>query len=81
MSVLVKETTNVKVDSKYHNQIISQGGSNIPDPDAGATLIRNWGNKAGVKKAKGELAGKFKIVGAKEEMKKLRMIRDPNAPK
>ena len=74
MSVLVKATTDVKV-----GRAVKGGPTNNNIPDAGAT--GNWGNKAGGMKAKGELAGKFNIVGAKEEMKKPRRIRDPNAPK
>merc|ERR1711970_89924 len=59
----------VKVDAKYHKHIIGKGGStinkikseadvtiNIPDTDSGATVIRIEGNKAGVEKAKAELA-------------------------
>merc|ERR550517_743243 len=68
---LVKETAfaEVKVDAKYHKHIIGKGGStinkikseadvtiNIPDTDSGATVIRIEGNKAGVEKAKAELA-------------------------
>ena len=68
---LVKETAfaDVKVDAKYHKHIIGKGGStinkikseadvtiNIPDTDSGATVIRIEGNKAGVEKAKAELA-------------------------
>merc|ERR1712025_800408 len=60
----------VKVDAKYHKHIIGKGGStinkikseadvtiNIPDTDSGVTVIRIEGNKAGVLKAKTELAG------------------------
>jgi polyribonucleotide nucleotidyltransferase len=59
----------VKVDAKYHKHIIGKGGStinkiksesdvtiNIPDTDSGATVIRIEGNKAGVERAKAELA-------------------------
>merc|ERR1719507_629230 len=68
---LVKDTAfaDVKVDAKYHKHIIGKGGStinkikseadvtiNIPDTDSGATVIRIEGNKAGVEKAKAELA-------------------------
>ena len=71
VSKLVKETAfaDVKVDAKYHKHIIGKGGStinkikseadvtiNIPDTDSGATVIRIEGNKAGVEKAKAELA-------------------------
>lgn len=71
VSVLVKDTAyaDVKVDAKYHKHIIGKGGStinkiksetdvtiNIPDTDSGATVIRIEGNKAGVEKAKAELA-------------------------
>merc|ERR1712223_687606 len=68
---LIKTTSFVefKVDAKYHKHIIGKGGStinkikseadvtiNIPDTDSGATVIRIEGNKAGVEKAKTELA-------------------------
>jgi len=68
---LTKDTSfaDVKVDAKYHKHIIGKGGStinkikaeadvtiNIPDTDSGATVIRIEGNKAGVEKAKAELA-------------------------
>ena len=71
VSKLVKDTAfaDVKVDAKYHKHIIGKGGStinkikseadvtiNIPDTDSGATVIRIEGNKAGVEKAKAELA-------------------------
>jgi len=71
VSTLVKNTAyaDVKVDAKYHKHIIGKGGStinkikseadvtiNIPDTDSGATVIRIEGNKAGVEKAKTELA-------------------------
>merc|ERR1712223_1149529 len=69
--VLIKTMAfaDVKVDAKYHKHIIGKGGStinkikseadvtiNIPDTDSGATVIRIEGNKAGVEKAKAELA-------------------------
>jgi polyribonucleotide nucleotidyltransferase len=71
VATLVKNTAfaDVKVDAKYHKHIIGKGGStinkikaeadvtiNIPDTDSGATIIRIEGNKAGVEKAKTELA-------------------------
>merc|ERR1712012_612609 len=71
VSKLVKDTAfaDVKVDAKYHKHIIGKGGStinkikseadvtiNIPDTDSGATVIGIEGNKAGVEKAKAELA-------------------------
>jgi len=71
VAALVKNTAyaDVKVDAKYHKHIIGKGGStinkikseadvtiNIPDTDSGATIIRIEGNKAGVEKAKTELA-------------------------
>ena len=69
VSKLVKDKAFVKVDAKYHKHIIGKGGStinkikseadvtiNIPDTDSGATVIRIEGNKAGVEKAKAELA-------------------------
>lgn len=67
----MKDTANadVKVDAKYHKHIIGKGGSTInkiksetdviiiiPDTDSGTTVIRIEGNKAGVEKAKAELA-------------------------
>merc|ERR1712165_427843 len=70
-SELIKTTAfaDIKVDAKYHKHIIGKGGStinkikaeadvtiNIPDTDSGATVIRIEGNKAGVEKAKAELA-------------------------
>merc|ERR1712025_1159092 len=69
---LIKSTSfaEIKVDAKYHKHIIGKGGStinkiksetdvtiNIPDTDSGVTVIRIEGNKAGVLKAKTELAG------------------------
>jgi len=71
VSALVNNTAfaDVKVDARYHKHIIGKGGStinkikaeadvtiNIPDTDSGATVIRIEGNKAGVEKAKTELA-------------------------
>jgi len=71
VATLVNNTAfaDVKVDAKYHKHIIGKGGStinkikseadvtiNIPDTDSGATVIRIEGNKAGVEKAKTELA-------------------------
>merc|ERR1711962_1027285 len=68
---LIGSTTfeELKVDAKYHKHIIGKGGStinkiksdadvtiNIPDTDSGVTIIRIEGNKAGVEKAKAELA-------------------------
>merc|ERR1712180_162502 len=78
VSKLVKDTAfaDVKVDAKYHKHIIGKGGStinkikseadvtiNIPDTDSGATVIRIEGNKAGVEKAKAELASMVEKMG------------------
>lgn len=83
VAALVKDTAfaDVKVDAKYHKHIIGKGGStinkikaeadvtiNIPDTDSGATVIRIEGNKAGVEKAKAELAGMvLKMENEKEK--------------